>query len=120
LLNANFVKDGHVRFRYKVNGEEGKDGLQFIVDVTVAKWEGSKVTMYQQTEWAEQTVEVAAGAHTLKWRYEKDDKMDFGDDRAYIEIVEVYGTAHSDTLCEPCYLGYSATWCVGLPVYSLI
>jgi hypothetical protein len=109
LLNANFVKPGHVRFRYKVDGQEGKDGLQFIVDVTVAKWAGTQVTLYQQTEWAEQTVQVEAGAHTLKWRYEKDDSMDFGDDRAYLEIVEVYGTAHSDTLCEPCYLGYSAT-----------
>jgi hypothetical protein len=107
LLNADFVKDGHVRFRYKVDAQEGSDGLQFILDVTVQKWAGNKVTLYQQKGWAETTIAVSKGAHTLKWRYEKDAKGDYGADKAFLEIVEVYGTQHSDRNCESCYLGFS-------------
>jgi hypothetical protein len=107
LLNADFVKEGHVRFRYKVDGQDGHDGLQFILDVTVQKWEGKKVTLYQQKGWAETVIKVSKGAHTLKWRYEKDEKGDYGADKAFIEIVEVYGTKHSDRNCESCYLGFS-------------
>jgi hypothetical protein len=103
-LNANFVRDGWVKFKFRVESEQCDpsdlmrcDGLVFHVDQDqrTQKYSGS-------TQWQEVNISVPAGSHTLKWEYSKDESVNVNEDRAYIEVVAVNGTGFADTQCAPC------------------
>jgi hypothetical protein len=106
-LNANFVKDGNVTYRFKVEAESDPnyvpgmyspmfDGMYFVEDVNL------RTEKISNTDWVQVTLQIEKGSHTLKWEYEKDSDIDFGADRAWIKDIQVYGTAWADTRCLPC------------------
>ncbi|HEX4934547.1 MAG TPA: Calx-beta domain-containing protein, partial [Gemmatimonadaceae bacterium] len=74
---------GNVSFRVKVSSEPGFDVLRFYVDgVAVGSWSGTTVTGWQAFSYP-----LTAGAHTLKWAYEKDASGSLGQDAAWIDAV---------------------------------
>ena len=120
-LNANFVRDGYVKYSFRVEAEEctswatdaaskakyqkskGKrcgDGLDFVLDVDVV---GERYSY--EPDWWFVKQKVPKGSHTLKWEYYKDGSGDGGADRAEINLIEVVGTAHADLECAACSYG---------------
>ena len=76
---------GTVTFRVKVSSEAGFDFLRFYVDgVPVASWSGTT-----NTGWQLYSYTLPAGAHTLKWAYEKDASASLGEDAAWIDAVSL-------------------------------
>jgi len=74
---------GSVTFRVKVSSEAGFDFLRFYVDgVPVASWSGTT-----NTGWQLYSYTLPAGAHILKWAYEKDASASLGEDAAWIDAV---------------------------------
>jgi len=74
---------GTITFRVKVSSEAGFDFLRFYVDgVAVSSWSGTTNTGWQLYSYA-----LPAGAHTLKWAYEKDASASLGQDAAWIDGV---------------------------------
>jgi len=68
---------------YATAKEAGFDFLRFYVDgVPVASWSGTT-----NTGWQLYTYTLPAGAHTLKWAYEKDASASLGQDAAWIDAV---------------------------------
>jgi hypothetical protein len=49
-----------------VEAEEHFDGLQFVLDVNIMTRVESTVTT-----WAERTIQIPKGSHTLKWEFLK-------------------------------------------------
>ena len=74
---------GTITFRVKVSSEPTFDALKFYVDgVEKASWSGTSVTGWQLFSLA-----LPAGAHTLRWAYEKDGSVSMGQDTAYVDGV---------------------------------
>jgi hypothetical protein len=103
-LNANFVRDGWVRFRFRIDSERCEsdidtscDGLTFVLDMNAMT---EKFSGY--SGWQDIMVAIPKGSHTLKWEYSKDGDTSMGTDKAYLELVAVNGTAFADTACQPC------------------
>ena len=96
-MNVNFVRDGNVTFKFRVDSETGFDGLSFQIDYD--EWLGRVNT---QLEWREATFAVARGSHQLQWVYQKDNSGDVGEDRAWLQIVELVGTKFADDECSAC------------------
>ena len=66
-IRALFVRDGTVRFSYKVDAEPRYDGLTFYVDNVVKMNLTSNTNGFQLF-----SVDVRAGYHRFKWSYSKD------------------------------------------------
>ncbi|RLN37478.1 hypothetical protein BBJ28_00024720, partial [Nothophytophthora sp. Chile5] len=96
-VSATFVRAGSVTYQYRVDAENPYDGLLFQVDDDA----GSPL-ISQSDGWKEEVVEVSAGAHTLAWNYMKDYAGDAGEDKAFIKVIEVVGTAFADLHCHTC------------------
>lgn len=74
---------GTISFRVKVSSEADFDALRFYVDgVAVGSWSGTAVTGWQAF-----TMPLPAGAHTLRWAFEKDGSVSLGQDAAWIDAV---------------------------------
>jgi ELWxxDGT repeat protein len=74
---------GNVAFRYRVSSEPVFDRLRFFVDgVEKGSWSGTAVP-----GWTLFTTPITAGAHTLRWSYEKDGAISVGSDAAWIDAV---------------------------------
>ncbi len=74
---------GTVSFRVRVSSEAEFDYLRFYVDgVMVREWSGMAVTGWQLF-----STPLAAGAHALRWSYEKDGSASLGEDAAWIDAV---------------------------------
>jgi len=74
---------GNVAFRVRVSSEPVFDKLRFFVDgVEKGTWSGTATT-----GWTLFTTPVTAGAHTLRWSYEKDAAISVGSDAAWIDAV---------------------------------
>ncbi|MES2935986.1 MAG: M12 family metallo-peptidase [Pseudomonadota bacterium] len=74
-------KAGTVSFAVKVGSESGYDYLSFYIDnVKQASWAGN-------VNWTYVSYPVAAGAHTFKWAYEKDNVISTAPDAAWIDDV---------------------------------
>lgn len=96
-ISATFVRPGSVTYLFKVDAESPYDGLLFEVDDTAVTPVVSKTD-----GWKEVSFEVEAGAHTFQWDYTKDYEGDGGEDKAWIKVIELEGTAYSDTYCHTC------------------
>lgn len=59
----------------------------------------------QQLTFTTFTVNVTTGVHVFKWKYSKDFSVSYGDDGAFLRLVEVTGTSFADTACTPCSAG---------------
>ncbi|KAG3018798.1 hypothetical protein PC121_g12044 [Phytophthora cactorum] len=96
-VSATFVRDGSVTYKYRVDAEQPYDGLMFQID------DDQSAGLVSQTDgWKEAVVQVSAGAHTLAWNYMKDYAGDAGEDKAYLKVIELVGTAWSDLHCHTC------------------
>ena len=77
---ANFSA-GNVSFARKVSSESNFDFLEFYIDgVLNGAWSG-------ELDWAVVSFPIAAGTHTLLWRYVKDESISSGSDAAWIDSV---------------------------------
>ncbi|GMF16722.1 unnamed protein product [Phytophthora lilii] len=96
-VSATFVREGSVTYKYRVDAEQPYDGLMFQID------DDQGAALVSQTDgWKEAVVQVSAGAHTLAWNYMKDYAGDAGEDKAYLKVIELVGTAYSDLHCHTC------------------
>lgn len=78
--SGNFVA-GNVVFARRVSSEADFDFLRFYVDGVVrGEWSGN-------VDWSEVSFPVSAGAHELRWQYEKDIFVAAGADAAWIDAV---------------------------------
>lgn len=96
-VSATFVREGTVTYKYRVDAEQPYDGLMFQIDDD----QGAGLVS-QSDGWKEAVVQVSPGAHTLAWNYMKDYAGDAGEDKAYLKVIELVGTAWSDLHCHTC------------------
>jgi hypothetical protein len=74
-------KAGTVSFARRVSSQPGGDVLEFLVDgVVKGSWSGS-------VPWSVVSYPLAAGRHTLVWRYRKNASVSTGSDTAWIDSV---------------------------------
>ncbi|MFA6143066.1 MAG: hypothetical protein WC738_07235, partial [Candidatus Omnitrophota bacterium] len=75
-----------LHFKWKVSSESDKDYFRFFVDGA----EVSTVTAISgETGWQDISVYIAGGAHTLEWKYIKDDGGKAGFDAAWLDDVVI-------------------------------
>jgi RHS repeat-associated protein len=80
------VSDGEkMSFYWKVFSEQGYDYLQFYIDSTL------KDQISGEVDWQQKSYSVAAGTHTLKWRYVKNGNTESGDDCGWVDFVQWTG-----------------------------
>lgn len=86
-----FPQQSEVRFALKVSSEENYDLLQFLIDGTVVgEWSG-------YVDWKLVDFVVEQGLHTLQWRYSKDLSISDGEDRAWIDWLELSDARGQDS-----------------------
>jgi PKD repeat protein len=82
-----------VKFYWKVSSEAGYDYLSFYID-------GVKKTNISGTvDWTQVAYNIAAGTHTLKWTYAKDDLVVGGSDCGWVDKLEITAPA-ADPIAE--------------------
>jgi hypothetical protein len=82
ILTANF-RAGNGSFCYRVSSEQDYDFLRFHVDgIPLQSWSGAE-------GWASFNFPLAAGTHTLEWRYVKDSAGSAGLDAAFLDNVSL-------------------------------
>ena len=80
-----------VRFYWKVSCEETFDGLRLYVD-------GSPTAgITGEVDWVQYNLPIAAGAHTIEWRYTKDSANSAGSDAGWVDNVRVDGLTATPT-----------------------
>ncbi len=104
-LELDLAEDAELSFFYSVSSESCCDGLRFFVDgAELQNWRG-EIAFTQHIE------PIAAGIHTLEWRYTKDGSLSTGSDAAWIDTIVVGGI----TYCEDAGCGaaiYDGVSCV--------
>jgi hypothetical protein len=81
-LTASFGAAGTVSFWHRESTEANYDYLRFFVDgVEIISWDGNgaPAAMYMTN--------VAAGMHTLEWRYTKDGSVSTGSDTVWVDDI---------------------------------
>jgi hypothetical protein len=85
FLTLTFDTGGTISFWHRESSESGYDYLDFFVGALLqGSWSG-------QTGWSQATINVAAGTHTLHWRYSKDGSVSSGSDAVWIDDITVTG-----------------------------
>ncbi|MFN0013625.1 MAG: C25 family cysteine peptidase [Saprospiraceae bacterium] len=80
-INLLVEEDGLVSFARRVSSEDKYDFLFFSIDNTVVgSWSGN-------VPWSEVSFPVSAGQHELRWTYFKDDFVNDGQDRAWVDEI---------------------------------
>jgi len=83
LITIDVENDDEISFYRKVSSEAGYDYLRFYIDDNqMGEWEG-------EAGWEKVTYPVIAGSHTFKWSYEKDQSVAGGQDRAWVDFIEL-------------------------------
>ncbi|MGY8641808.1 MAG: BACON domain-containing protein [Verrucomicrobiales bacterium] len=72
---------GNILFGWKVDSEQNYDFLRFDIDGA----EQSRIS--GSTNWATPQYSVPAGAHTLRWRFTKDQSVSTGVDAGYVDEI---------------------------------
>jgi hypothetical protein len=96
---------GTVSFWWKVNCDDSSwndhDSLEFWIDT---EWQ---TYIMGEAGWEQRTFPLAAGAHTLKWRYAKNDSKSEGSDCGWIDDIQVTNTVvpYTNYVCT----GYTGT-----------
>jgi hypothetical protein len=84
-LPATFAIAGTVEFTHEESTESNYDYLEFWLDgVMQAEWSGANAAQAA-------SYPVAAGAHTLEWRYTKDGSVNSGSDRVWVDDIRLTG-----------------------------
>jgi hypothetical protein len=82
-LSGDVSENGEIGFSFKVSTEDGYDFLRFYVDdLEYGAWSGL-------VDWQEVSYPIAAGSHTFRWAYEKDDIVAANADAAWIDFVRL-------------------------------
>jgi len=63
-LRVKLVRNGTIRFQYKVSAEQNYDGLQFFAD-------GVRLFFKSNSDWTEYNFTVSSGYHTFFFKYYK-------------------------------------------------
>ena len=80
-VKLNYTGPGNVKFWRRISTESSFDFLRFYVDnVQQGSWSGN-------IGWTEQTYNIAAGLHTLKWSYTKDSSVSSGADTVWVDDI---------------------------------
>ncbi|MBQ0015999.1 MAG: T9SS type A sorting domain-containing protein [Bacteroidales bacterium] len=122
-LTINLTKPDSVSFSYLVSSESSYDFLSFLIDgVEVWSVSGTDVTT-----WRRIAFEIASGMHTITFAYTKDYAGSVGDDRAYIDAIQLPATNTieyrylSDTVCSgDSYLFMGDTLCNSCAADTLV
>ncbi len=86
---------GTLSFWWKVSSELDNDRLRFYMDG------GTQFTLSGEVDWEARTFSVPAGAHTFRWRYNKNlGTITNGQDRAWVDRV-VYEAAPPSITSQP-------------------
>jgi hypothetical protein len=107
-VRVTLVRAGRVSFNYYVSSENRFDGLVFLVDNADRPINASDAALplvSNTVQLANFSVALSEGVHTLTWKYFKDFLSAEGDDQAYIQNLEILGTAFADDACVPCPAG---------------
>lgn len=73
---------GVARFYWKVSSEANYDFLEFYINgIRQHQISGS-------VDWQQKTYDIPAGSHTLKWRYAKDESVNFAGDCGWVDKFE--------------------------------
>ena len=84
-----------ISFWYRVSTESSFDYLQFYLDGAMQdQWSGT-------VAWTQASYAVAAGTHTLEWRYDKDGSVSSGSDAVWIDDVLAGDATGGGSLCGP-------------------
>ena len=76
---------GTVAFTHQESSEDGYDYLEFYIDGALQdEWSGILAA-------SDASYPVAAGDHTLEWRYTKDGSLEEGDDAVYVDDIVLTG-----------------------------
>ena len=102
-LEVDIDKDGEISFFAKISSESGWDKGHFYID-SVEKKEFSG-----ECDWTESRFPIAAGHHTLRWSYSKDQDNFSGDDCLYIDDVKLTYTNQSKEIGWHSYCSYLNT-----------
>jgi hypothetical protein len=82
-LTGDVSENSEIGFSFKVSTEDGYDFLRFYVDdLEYGAWSGL-------VDWQEVSYPIAAGSHTFRWAYEKDDIVAANADAAWIDFVRL-------------------------------
>jgi hypothetical protein len=73
---------GVARFYWKVSSEANYDFLEFYINGTRQDQISGSV------DWQQKTYDIPAGSHTLKWRYTKDESVNFAGDCGWVDKFE--------------------------------
>lgn len=74
---------GIVSFYTKVSSESGYDFLKFSLDGNeLDSWSGEE-------NWNQVQFEITEGSHSLKWTYQKDGNTIGGQDRGWVDFIEI-------------------------------
>ncbi|MBC8383406.1 MAG: T9SS type A sorting domain-containing protein [Candidatus Cloacimonetes bacterium] len=80
-IDVEVFADGMISFWKKVSSENNYDYLQFYIDGSLQEeWSG-------ESPWSEESYNVSSGVHSFEWRYDKDEYMTGGQDRAWIDYI---------------------------------
>ena len=91
---------GTLSFWWRVSSEPGYDYLGFYLDGVL---QSGRIA--GEVDWTQQTYNIGAGAHTLRWRYAKDEAVSGGQDRAWVDQVSFSPAAvQAPVLTSPRYL----------------
>jgi Metallo-peptidase family M12/FG-GAP-like repeat/Calx-beta domain len=98
------MKSGNLRFYRRVSSEEGFDFFKVFVDGVEVK----SATISGESNWTWVNIPVAAGSHTIKFSYIKDNAVGTGADAAWIDqlslpvdpVTDLSGDSKSDVMVQ--------------------
>ncbi|MEW5977217.1 MAG: Ig-like domain-containing protein [Acidobacteriota bacterium] len=84
FIQTSAVGPGTVRFVWKVSSENFHDILKFSIDGV-----DQADPISGEVDWQEKTYSLSSGTHSLRWTYSKDGSTSRGQDRGWLDKVEV-------------------------------
>ncbi len=113
-LQTSALGPASLSFWWKVSSENGYDFLHFAID-------GTEQTrrLSGEVDWEQQTFDLPAGAHTLRWTYTKDGSISGGDDSGWVDQVSLTGASlslHSPVITPDGRLQFLLSGAAGLRV----
>lgn len=82
-LTQTFLSAGTVDFRARISTETNYDFLKVYLDGV------SQISLSGVIAWANYSIPVSAGAHTLMWSYEKDGSQTGGEDAVFVDFIQL-------------------------------
>ncbi len=90
VLQTTVNGPGALTFFWKVSSEATYDALVFLLD------EAEQARISGEADWAQQTLEVPEGAHTLTWRYARDGSGTHGANAGWLDQVTFGSTPSTE------------------------